>query len=238
MSTLKEKLLNLSKCILYIDIKKRIVAYLLIVTSLSIIFSAYQPPETYFSQTNNVLNQVFAKRAWMWNLMLLVPFICITSWEKPDRKKLVIVQFSRLVAATVCWYICTNTFDLILTWFGHCDEEDLPRKVCIRSGNIWEGYDISGHCFILIYSSLILSSEAQLFKAKNFQNQTYKIKTYLFMAVALLQTLWDLSLVCTSIYFHTVSEKVFGASFAVASWFLTYEYVTKHVQMYLDKKLS
>lgn len=35
------------------------------------------------------------------------------------------------------------------------------KRGCIKAGHFWSGFDISGHVFILIYSSLVLIEEAR-----------------------------------------------------------------------------
>lgn len=35
------------------------------------------------------------------------------------------------------------------------------KRSCLKSGNFWHSFDISGHTFILIYSSLVLIEEAK-----------------------------------------------------------------------------
>jgi hypothetical protein len=35
------------------------------------------------------------------------------------------------------------------------------KRGCLKAGHFWNGFDISGHVFILIYSSLVLIEEAR-----------------------------------------------------------------------------
>lgn len=44
----------------------------------------------------------------------------------------------------------------------------------------------------------------------------------LFVGMTLLSILWDVMLVCTVIYYHTMVQKVSGGIIAVLEWFVTY----------------
>lgn len=46
--------------------------------------------------------------------------------------------------------------------YGRCNKKDYDTKItCLKGGAFWNGFDISGHAFILIYSSLVLIEEAR-----------------------------------------------------------------------------
>lgn len=47
---------------------------------------------------------------------------------------------------------------------GHCHGSEISsRSSCREDGGKWvPGFDISGHCFILIYSSLMICEEVSL----------------------------------------------------------------------------
>ena len=65
--------------------------------------------------------------------------------------------------ATCAWLIWLNFFRYIETNFGRCyNTKDLllqEKAKCLQAGKFWSGLDISGHAFIIIYSSLILAEE-------------------------------------------------------------------------------
>jgi hypothetical protein len=54
-----------------------------------------------------------------------------------------------------------------------------------------------------------------------YQKYTPMIK-FLFVAITVLQLLWDVMLVCTMLYYHRMIEKVAGGIFAICTWFFTY----------------
>lgn len=114
------------------------------------------------------------------------------------------------------------------------------KRSCLKAGHFWHSVDISGHCFILIFSSLVLIEETRpivgwdnikehlRLEDHNRKNQeagsslnplrnlkTEEIATLrylyekytpiiklLFVAITVLQVLWDIMLVCTMLYYH------------------------------------
>uniref|UniRef100_A0A2R5LKW7 Putative inositol phospholipid synthesis protein scs3p n=1 Tax=Ornithodoros turicata TaxID=34597 RepID=A0A2R5LKW7_9ACAR len=126
------------------------------------------------------------------------------------------------------------------------------RSACIKSGYRWLGFDISGHSFLLIYCNLLIMEEAkslrgwekigEMIRNEKFDEDSplkeipeeklvvlreeYSKLTpyirYLFVGMTFLSILWDVMLVCTVIYFHTMVQKVSGGIIAVLLWFVTY----------------
>lgn len=64
--------------------------------------------------------------------------------------------------ATASWFCWTNLFNIIEAAYGRCHNKGFDTKsACLKAGHFWSGFDISGHSFILIYSSLIMIEEAR-----------------------------------------------------------------------------
>lgn len=122
-------------------------------------------PKTYFSMPDNVFNQYFVKVGWGWTLLVTSPFLLMTSYTYCCGKVDKIVQHvTRLGIATFAWFFWTKLFWYIETMYGYCSvspKKHLTKEICIAGGNFWYGFDISGHAFILIYSSLVLIEEAR-----------------------------------------------------------------------------
>jgi len=136
------------------------------------------------------------------------------------------------------------------------------KQGCLKSGAFWSGFDISGHVFILIYSSLVLIEESrpivgwenikehlrlEEYKRKNpsdsspssnplrglENNELSTLKVLyekytpiirlLFVAITILQLLWDVMLVTTMLYYHRMVEKVIGGIIAICTWYFTYQ---------------
>ena len=121
-------------------------------------------PQSYFSNKRNVLNVYFVKFGWGWTLLLLIPFISFTSSVYTSLNPLAILKhLSRMAVATCGWYIWVNLFVYIEELTGFCEGEEtlISKRSCYQEGFYWNGFDISGHCFLLIYSALVISEELQ-----------------------------------------------------------------------------
>lgn len=218
----------------------------------------YHPfPRTYFARKENLFNQYFVKLGWAWTLFLTVPYTLMTSYIQCNGalKKVFINHFSRILVATAFWYGLTKSFNYLQTKFGQCsDLSYLTKSTCRDEDEIWTGFDISGHAFILIYSSLVLIEEARPIcgwgdlcqnlqpdtddesrKSEDLEEYTtkglyrwYKIFTPIvqvnFVLMTMLQLLWDIMVLCTMLYFHNMGEKLMGGAIAIFTWYFTYRF--------------
>ncbi|XP_068453271.1 acyl-coenzyme A diphosphatase FITM2 isoform X2 [Clinocottus analis] len=125
-------------------------------------------PQTYFSSNRNALNVYFVKVSWGWTLLLLTPFLLLSNSSFNRSVSFLSRRLLSLAVATTIWYVCTKTFFYIEDATGSCFETDggemvkteLTTKVsCRQAGFHWNGYDISGHSFILAYSALFIIEE-------------------------------------------------------------------------------
>lgn len=157
-------IVHICKKVLFFDTNLKIAVYLGALFLLSLIADILTFPKTYFSRSDNIFNQYFVKIGWFWTLFLTVPYVLLTSYTTccGKRKLILTGHLLRLLVATAFWYIWTTLFNIIETKYGRCNSTLHSDKVsCLRGGHFWNGFDISGHCFILIYSSLILIEEAR-----------------------------------------------------------------------------
>ncbi|KAF3860866.1 hypothetical protein F7725_001121 [Dissostichus mawsoni] len=118
-------------------------------------------PQTYFSSTRNALNVYFVKVSWGWTLLLLTPFLLLSNSSFSRSVSFLCRRLLSLAVATAVWYAFTETFFYIEDATGSCYETDaldvvnkefVTKASCRRAGFLWDGYDISGHSFILAYS--------------------------------------------------------------------------------------
>lgn len=220
-------------------------------------------PRSYFARSDNVFNVYFVKIGWFWTLLFSSPFLYFTNVTLccGDLQKLLKRHVPRLVIATVFWYSWTNLFNVIESSYGRCNMKSYETKRgCLKAGHFWNGFDISGHVFILIYSSLVLIEEArpivgwdnikehlrledhnrrtqdaspssnplrnlnsdEISMLRQLYQKNTPIIKLLFVAITILQLLWDVMLVCTMLYYHRMVEKVVGGVFAIITWFFTY----------------
>ncbi|XP_030036112.1 fat storage-inducing transmembrane protein [Manduca sexta] len=256
-------IVHICKKILFFDINLKIALYLGALFLLSLIADVLTFPKTYFSRSDNLFNQYFVKIGWFWTLFLTVPYVLLTSYTTCCGKKRLIAtsHLVRLLIATFFWYFWTTLFNIIETNYGRCNIKQLGTKVeCLKSGSFWNGFDISGHCFILIYSSLVMIEEARAIigwerikdyirdekysrsiddksvsvnPLKNINTEELNILKVsyesftpyvraFFIAIAMLQLLWDVMLVSTILYYHIMVEKFISGVMAILTWFVTY----------------
>ncbi|KAK5864017.1 hypothetical protein PBY51_000994 [Eleginops maclovinus] len=191
-------------------------------------------PQTYFSSTRNALNVYFVKVSWGWTLLLLTPFLLLSNSSFNLTVPSQCRRLLSLAVATAVWYIFTETFFYIEDATGSCYETDtvdfvnkefMSKASCRRAGFRWDGYDISGHSFILAYSALFIVEEtapmASLRTAK-LSALNRMVLNLLYVALNLIVIVWVWMFACTSVYFHDPSHKLLGTICGLIGWYLTY----------------
>ena len=220
--------------------------YLFVVVVGSFIHGFQPLPQSYLSNRRNVLNVYFVKFGWGWTLLVLIPFISFTSSVYTSLNPLAILKhLSRMAVATCGWYIWVNLFVYIEELTGFCEGEEklISKRSCYQEGFYWNGFDISGHCFLLTYSALVISEELQPklhwpsitsavvqtnpeningFQHRNIARLVTPFVDVFSLFAGLLSILWEFILVFTTIYFHTFSQKVLGAVIAIFTWYIIY----------------
>lgn len=157
-------IVHICKKILFFDTNLKIAVYLGALFLLSLFADVLTFPKTYFSRSDNLFNQFFVKIGWFWTLFLTVPYVLLTSYTTCcGKKKLIITgHLLRLMIATTFWYVWTTVFNYIETNYGRCNSKTYVDKIsCLKNGYFWNGFDVSGHSFILIYSSLVMIEETR-----------------------------------------------------------------------------
>ena len=120
---------------------------------------------SYFAQPDNFLNSWFAKCAWFWTGVLLSSFIYITSnTYSCGRTGVIKNNMARLAIASLVWYSVTTFFDMVESKTGVCEITRYHRKEsCVSHGHLWRGFDLSGHCFLLIFCNLVMHEEGKAY---------------------------------------------------------------------------
>lgn len=265
-TTVKETLLMLivhvCKKTLFYDINIKLAIYMGTLFIVSVIGDFAPFPKTYFSRSDNLFNVFFVKMGWAWTLAVSVPYVVMTARVIccGDVNRLLSHHVSRILIATGVWFVFTKSFNYVENAYGRCNVRGFDTKpTCLKGGHFWNGFDISGHIFILMYSSFVLIEEARPIvgwenikehirneehnrltneksttnplrnlKDNEFQVVKYLYEQYtpytrlLFIAIAVLQLLWDFMMLCTMLYFHKMIEKVLGGMLAITVWFITY----------------
>lgn len=156
--------LHVCKKSLLFDTRLKVAIYCGAIFTISLVADFVTMPRSYFSRSDNMLNRYFVKWGWGWLLTVTVPWVVLTSYTIGcGRRTILIKHVARLILATLAWLMWMKVFNYIETNFGRCintRDAQLQFKVkCLQAGKFWNGFDISGHAFILIYSSLILAEE-------------------------------------------------------------------------------
>ncbi|CAI58649.1 Acyl-coenzyme A diphosphatase FITM2 [Caenorhabditis elegans] len=230
----------IARQILFIDARKVALFYLAFVTVLSFIESRIELDSTYYLvQKHSVLNQYGVKMGWFWTLVIVGPFIWFSSkaHNRRDRDQ-PIVDVCRLGVGTACWYFSVQFFHKVLALTSMCDKgRTLTRAQCSEKEGVWTpGYDISGHCFLMIYSILIITEEAIAYR--HYQQVTDAVHQmdgdreehdrltrciqYFFVAMLFLHAFWFKQIIISVLYYHIFIEEILGAVAAVVCWFVTY----------------
>ncbi|XP_014213772.1 FIT family protein CG10671 [Copidosoma floridanum] len=157
-------ILHICKKSLLYDPRLKAVIYFAAIFVGSIIADVVSVPNTYFAKSNNFLNRFFIKWAWGWLLATAAPWIILTAHTIGcGRRSILIKHLVRLAFATAAWMLWMNIFRYVETNYGRClgtrDRGLHTKSKCLQAGQFWSSIDISGHAFIIIYSSLILSEE-------------------------------------------------------------------------------
>lgn len=254
LDVMESLILHISRKHLLLSTRYKAIVYFLVVFVLSFVAPMFKLPRSYFAQKQNFLNLWFVKWGWAWTLFVLLPFMYMTiSVYTAGRPTLMVKQLARLGVGHAIWYFCVNSFVGIEKRSRSCSvaEHNHSESSCLAAGGRWQSFDISGHCFLLIYCCLIIAEEAkafqgwsrlrpiferrqqnapelQLFSAEEASSCANSYAAYdfwvrvWFVLMSTLSFLWEFMLIVTTLYFHTIAHKLLGATVAIICWFSTY----------------
>jgi hypothetical protein len=199
----------------------------------------------YLAEKNNIFNKYFVKLGWAWTTGLLVPFVVMSSLVYTGFNVTSICRhLFRTCIATLIWFAFTSTFEYIDSQTGLCLNRSLTTKShCRLERSEWlMGFDISGHVFILIHSLLLILEEVNFFNRwenlhkkleSSVSSQDYQSLEWFgtltpilrcnFLLLAMLVILWEVMLLTTCLFFHTIMHKLVAAVCAIVCWFVTYK---------------
>lgn len=156
--------LYLCKKSLFFDTNLKVAIYLGTLFLLSLIADFAAFPKSYLSRSDNLFNKYFVKFAWGWNLLLLFPFVGLTTYVYccGQKQRIIKNHVPRICVATFFWWFWTTMFNVVEAAIGRCAQKQfLTKGSCLQAGFLWHGFDISGHSFILVYGSLLLIEETR-----------------------------------------------------------------------------
>ncbi|KAL7639281.1 UNVERIFIED_CONTAM: hypothetical protein RMT77_009770 [Armadillidium vulgare] len=164
-----EKTLYLLLPYLHIKWNYRIYYFLL-----QVMFSSYFGPGggkvlvlKFLVGKNSFFNEVFVKFGWGWtlSLILLLRLACMplhSNWRQHLRNLLI-----RVSSLTLFFYLfCQVCFPFIEEYTGRCVkqgiiQENIGKKRCVKMGNSFYSFDISGHSYLMIYCILSIMEESK-----------------------------------------------------------------------------
>jgi hypothetical protein len=202
-----------------------------------------------FTKKKSIINQYFAKLAWAWTTLAYLVLLLFSV----KNKKAKINSIIRYVIATLYWYILCRwaffgpgIFNLIQLHYGKCevpsknsdnDESTFISTTSLKCNRVhkgrWIGFDISGHVFLLVHSSLFLIEEIWPVLRKQvyylLDENTYaekkqnakKICCACLFGLSLV-LLWFYTLWITTTHYHHFREKILGFLFPALYWFVCY----------------
>ncbi|RZF36059.1 hypothetical protein LSTR_LSTR005875 [Laodelphax striatellus] len=151
--------------VVFVNTNIKVAIYLGSLFIISLLADVLPFPKTYFSRKDNVFNMYFVKIAWGWTLILTLPFAVLTSYTVCcGKREKVWTHLVRLAVATASWFFWVKFFVFIESIYGVCTAKaDIfqTKSMCLAKGYYWQGFDLSGHAFILIYSSLVIIEESR-----------------------------------------------------------------------------
>ncbi|KAK9761727.1 hypothetical protein K7432_013151 [Basidiobolus ranarum] len=186
----------------------------------------------YFTHKGNLFNAYFVKYGWAWTSGCFLLFSIFSLSYR--NKKRILASLLRWLFASTYWYVITQRFfgppimdRVYVLSGGACSLPGVYDSLsCKRKGGLWfGGHDLSGHCLLLIHSSLFLWEELRVLL---FDIRLYKRIRKSFWQRNLsnflicLWGLWWWMLIMTSIYFHNFYETFTGSLCGYGFWFLAY----------------
>ncbi|NXD41112.1 FITM2 protein, partial [Copsychus sechellarum] len=201
-------------------------------------------PDTPLQNKRNPLNVYFVKVAWAWTLWLLLPFISLTTYELARSKflygraksaLLVLRRLGALLVGTAVWYLCTGLFLYVENLTGECSLQGkagqpprlyASKRECHQDSGVWNGFDISGHCFLLSYCAMMILEELAVLEALSIDHSS-KLRlliNVLLVALCSLTVIWVFMFLCTALYFHDFSQKLLGVLIGLSAWYGTYRF--------------
>ncbi|KAI8618556.1 inositol phospholipid synthesis and fat-storage-inducing TM-domain-containing protein [Chytriomyces sp. MP71] len=145
---------------------------------------------------------------------------------------------------TTQWLFGASLTDRVLLSTGACDLDPVhlatldvsvsasaraSPRACKRSGGAWTGFDVSGHCLLLIHCAVLIQEEIE--RAKTVANaQSRSQVVWVVRVLRALQFLWWFMLIGTAMHFHSLPEAMAGTILTVCFWVVEFTYLSKQAK--------
>ncbi|KAJ2608528.1 hypothetical protein H4S08_004418 [Coemansia sp. RSA 1365] len=206
----------------------------------------------WWASKRSLFNVYVAKAAWGWTTAIFLAALVLCA---PVRSSLATGgAVLRYVLATlywialVRWFFGPPIFDRVFVHTGgscrslqsntgtNAAPTLLPftsMQSCRSAGGSWAGgHDVSGHCFLLIHSALLLTEESlvplwsagQRVRHGRWPTVCGSVRRVVLAATLALVCLWLFMLYVTACYFHHVNELLSGIVAGTGFWVVFYHY--------------
>ena len=240
--------------ILYLPSYGKALLLSLIVFLGSSIRAAFSPHVTFLADSQNPLNLYYVKWSWAWTLLPLLPAVIMTSFlytrtVVPG----MLSQLLRVGVSHVIWYATTNLFNWYRDYTSTCSNDHITNKsLCISSGFQWlDGIDISGHIFLLVYCTLVITEEFRTFdppiwknyksiirhnycttdwklalSLKIYNSKSTSVFIFVLELIATIEIVLNILMVtCTALFFHIFVENIIALGISIFLWYMTYHFI-------------
>ncbi|XP_060761278.1 fat storage-inducing transmembrane protein 1 [Neoarius graeffei] len=200
-----------------------------------------------FAKRNHYLYRVFLRSGWGWTCIFVGSFVFLLSLSVRRSLILTLRHLSRLAVAGGLWLGFRKLLNLLENATGSCYEplsgahelavgangekqpllllrEGETKAVCISSGMLWRGYEVSEDIFLLSFCCLLLAEEMAVFGPYlNLGGISGAPLRILFLFCVLLLSLWLFLLFCLLAYFPQFPNQLLGGALGCLSWRATYQ---------------
>ncbi|XP_011402503.1 PREDICTED: FIT family protein CG10671-like [Amphimedon queenslandica] len=218
----------------------------LIVFAFSFYSELYELGEADGPSKDFPLNRYYVKYNWAWTLLFLLPTVSLTAILYTGMElKDAIRHLFRLLINHLIWYSVTQLFLSYQRSVGACSNKSISnRSDCLSGGGTWSDIDISGHVFLLSFSTMIISEEVMAISPWACSNYrilppqpkwkatilpviySHTLSSFtvvLFEIIAAIEIILNvLMILITCLYFHTFYEKILALIISLTLWYVSY----------------
>lgn len=200
-----------------------------------------------FGKRSHFLYRVFLRSGWGWTCIFVGSFVFVLSFTVRRSLTLSLRHLSRLAVAGGLWISFRKLLCLLENATGNCYEplsstlelapgsngdgqpllllrEGETKEVCIRSGMLWRGYEVSEDALLLCLCCLLLAEETAVFGPYlSLGGPSGAPLRILFLFCILLLSLWVFLLLCLLAYFPQFPTQLLGGALGCLSWRVLYQ---------------
>lgn len=200
-----------------------------------------------FGKRSHFLYRVFLRSGWGWTCIFVGSFVFVLSFTVRRSLTLTLRHLSRLAVAGGLWISFRKLLCLLENATGNCYEplsstlelasgtngdgqpllllrEGETKEVCIRSGMLWRGYEVSEDALLLCLCCLLLAEETAVFGPYlSLGGPSGAPLRILFLFCILLLSLWVFLLLCLLAYFPQFPTQLLGGALGCLSWRVLYQ---------------